>query len=498
MPRVRINDTDLDVERDCRLRDLMVQAALAMPCGGNGICGKCKVKVVGAVSEMTEVEKLHLTEEEVSSGIRLACFTRVVGDCTVTIPTSLSADICVTSHTDQNVTRSATFRYGAAVDIGTTTVAAALYSGEGRRLATATAINPQVSFGADVLSRAQAAEQGKRAILAQLIRGCVSDLLQQMVTAARIQESEIDTVVVTGNTAMLCLLTETSVEHLITAPFFCERLFGETLSADECGLQGLSADAMVYLPRCIDAFLGADLVCAIIATSLCDHKETALLVDVGTNGEMALWHSGQLYVCSTAAGPAFEGVGISCGMIATEGAIDHVDIVNSKLLPHIIGGGTARGVCGSGLIDAVACLLDIEEIDVTGHMEVDECTLIDDVRLSREDIRVLLVSKSAVRSGIETLLFAAHATPEDVKTVYLAGGFGNTLNLYRAARIGMIPKEFARKTELIGNAALGGAIRLLFTKEKDRDMDSIIKANKVELATNPYFTDAFIRNMLFE
>lgn len=495
MPRVWINEEEYSVENDTLISHCLQQAALSLPCGGNGVCGKCKVYVDGSVTPMTRSEKSLLSRQEMEKGIRLACYTRITGDCMVTtIPVDVG-NICVAVCDEKKPDIPVRFRFGAVVDIGTTTVAAALYDAGGRCVSTMATTNPQIAYGADVISRVQASMRGRGTELARQIRRCVSDVLRRVADSAHISTKEIDTMVITGNTVMLCLLTETAVDSLATAPFYSKRVFGEYITAAECGLQGVVKDIPVYLPRCLDAFLGADLVCALLSTGMCERSETALLADLGTNGEIALWHKGCLYACSTAAGPAFEGVGISCGMVAAEGAVDRVYVVNQDLHVHVIGGGDARGVCGSGLIDAVACLMDIEEIDFDGKALEEKYRLLDSVSISCADIQALAVSKSAIRSGVETLLHTADITAAEVDHLYLAGGFGNSIHQRNAVRIGLIPGDLEGKISCIGNAALDGAAIHLFRSVTEFEQ---IPFRKVNLAESPFFADAFIRNMRFQ
>lgn len=498
MPTIRINEKEYSVPMGSCLREWMVTAALALPCGGKGICGKCRVKIRGAVNPVTEAEKTFLTSEELSAGMRLACYTVVEGDCTVIVEEPDRMQICTESSTLKCGANVVFAHYGAVVDIGTTTMVAALYNSDGKRLADAAIANPQQPWGADVLSRAEAATKGEMQALTSVVQTGVTALLYEVAQKSGASIDAIESVVVTGNTAMLCLFTGTPVDSLIKAPFTSPRLFGETLSAGACGLKGMSTEIPVYLPCCVGAFLGADLVCAVQHTDLCERSDTVLLVDIGTNGEIALWHKGRLYLCSTAAGPAFEGVGISCGMPAYSGAIDRVVLLNGQLLAHTTGGEKAKGVCGSGLIDAVACLLDLEEIDRSGCMMQAEFSLAENIALTAEDVHALQVAKSAICSGIQTLLHAAGATIEEVAVCYLAGGFGNSLHLIQAGRIGLLPIPLIHRAQLVGNAALGGAEKMLLDPQCRENLFEIFRsAQSIDLATSPFFADAFIRNMLF-
>ena len=489
MPRITIMDREYEAEKGTLVKECLMHLGVPFPCGGNGMCGKCRVSITGVVNPLTEQEKQLLSDTDISKGIRLACFARIQGDCGIQI---LPLDCVTVSAVSANVEGAdGEFSYGVAIDVGTTTVVAALYDGYGHNLAEASAINPQISFGADVITRAQAAAMGKSADLSTSICRCINDLLCQLSHDTGADTEAIQKVVITGNTAMLCMLIETPVDALLCAPFQSYRLFGEMLSAPRICFPVLSAEAQVYLPRCIDAFLGADFVCAMGAVGLTRSTDTALMVDVGTNGEMALWHNGQLYACSTAAGPAFEGVGISCGMVAAQGAIDRVKIANQSLVYHTIGGTAPIGICGSGLIDLVACLRDLDELDSMGAMMENEYPLCPNISLTREDIHAFLVSKSAIRSGMETLCHAAGVPIDAVQRVYVAGNFGSSLNLRNAVRTGLFCREWEGRIIPVGNAALKGASQRLF--DQNDDMPAV---QKVELATDAYFADAFIRNMV--
>ena len=304
--------------------------------------------------------------------------------------------------------------------------------------------------------------------------------------------------VITGNTVMLCLLTETSVEPLSHAPFALPRCFGETMLAETLGFSMIAPKTVLYLPPCMGAFVGADTTCAVLADGLCRRASAGLLVDIGTNGEMALWHDGRLLVCSTAAGPAFEGVGISMGMRGEEGAISAVTLANGQMCADVIGGGMPRGICGSGLVDAAACLLALEVLDETGYLEDDPAVIAGDVCLNQADIRALQLAKSAISAGIESLLAAVGMKAERLAAMSIAGGFGRYLNLQNAAQIGLLPQEAVQRAQVIGNAALAGAVMLLLDGSCTAECAALAdRAEVLELATNPVFVEAYMAGMMF-
>ena len=469
------------------------------PCGGHGKCGKCKVLASDKLSPPSDAELKLLTKDELAGGIRLSCCTFAEGDCEVKSLESAASAQIVTGGKQVGFELNPTFEnYGAAIDIGTTTLAARLYDAKGNLLAETSRLNPQSEFGADVISRIEAALGGSGEALADSIRGAIGDILNQLASSAKIDTQKIDSVVITGNTVMLSLLTLEDTEPFSHAPFAAKRLFGEVLNAIELDFSCLSPEAKIHLPPCISAFVGADTVCALLATGLTE-CDAAMLVDIGTNGEMAVWHNNSLTVCSTAAGPAFEGVGISMGMRGAAGAIDKVSLSGEKLESHVIGGGEAMGICGSGLVDAAACMLDSEILDESGALDDDPFALKDSVSITGRDVRMLQLAKSAICAGLLTLIESAGLEPEDVATLYIAGGFGNYLNKESAAKIGLLPRFLAENSETVGNAALSGASMLLLDsglKEKAKNMAD--QAQVLDLSTNKSFSEQYMLGMIFE
>lgn len=469
------------------------------PCGGHGKCGKCRVVARGALCEPTDAERRILSDAELSRGARLACLARVYGDCEIETAENAREEKILIDGVRASFEQNPRFKkYGVAIDVGTTTVAARLYGADGTALAEAARLNPQSEWGADVISRIEAALGGEREALAASIRAAIDGVIFELAEQACIGSKEIDAAVITGNTTMLSLLTGESVEPLSHAPFAAKRLFGEHLTAGELSLTALSCDTGIYLPPCISAFVGADIACALLASALTERGDTAALVDIGTNGEMALWHNGRLTVTSTAAGPAFEGVGISMGMRGAVGAIDKVTVEDGALSAHVIGGGNAVGVCGSGLVDAVACMLELELIDESGYLEEDELVIKAPVSLAPKDIRMLQLAKSAIAAGIQTVIESEGLTADEVSVLYIAGGFGSYLNMDSAATIGLLPSALAKKARLVGNAALSGAAMLLLSKDLAGECERLARsASALNLSESPAFSEHYISAMAF-
>lgn len=469
--------------------------ALDMPCAGRGTCGKCRVWAEGALSPVTAEERAHLTEAELAAGVRLACCCRVRGDCRVRLFEEAAAVVRLSGTQAAFKKKPMFVRCGAAVDIGTTTVAAQLYDENGL-LAETGCFNPQRAFGADVISRVDAARSGKGQALSDCIRNAVSALLTQMAARVGKAASEIDAVVITGNTAMLYLLTGRSPACLAAAPFEADCLFGERLTGASLGL--CVEKARVYLPACISAFVGADITAAVLASGITCREKSALLADIGTNGEIVLWHNGRLCACSTAAGPAFEGAGLSMGMGGKSGAVDHVTLVDGQLSAHVIGNAAPRGICGSGVVDALACLLKTGAVEETGFMEGGTAQVAGAVSLTAEDVRCVQLAKSAVCAGMQTLLHTAGLTEEALPELLIAGGFGSYLDVTNAAAIGLIPRALEKRTRAIGNASLAGAAMLLQSRALTETLEQIAKScETLDLSTNPFFMEAYVENMMF-
>ncbi len=443
------------------------------PCGGLGKCGKCAVTLSGEISQPNAAEE--------AAGCRLACQAQILGDAQVFLPNSISLEQI---QTESAVTLSLTpgrTGIGAAVDIGSTTVVLRRYDlATGHILGQAAMLNPQTAIAADVMSRIGAAMEGKLSVLQTQITDALSLLLKQAGSSA-------DVMVLTGNTTMLYLLTGRDPASLSRAPFHADTLF-------DCHTTVLGIPA--YLPPCMNAFVGADISCAVLASDMCRHK-IALLCDIGTNGEIALWKDGVLYVTSTAAGPAFEGALISCGCSSIPGAIDKVFAEHGTLRCHTIGEKEAVGICGSGLIDAVAMLLQEEIMDETGALDED-VELAPGVTLLQKDIRALQLAKAAIAAGIQTLLEGSKTICDDIEVLYLAGGFGSHLNIASAAAIGLIPRELEQKVQVIGNAALAGACQLLLDEGSLAVVRKIAdSAQHYNLGGNPVFNEYYMEQMLF-
>lgn len=450
------------------------------PCGGRGRCGNCAVRAEGTLSALTPAEE--------KAGTRLSCQTKLLGDGVVWLKSDCAA--VEVSGSAPALGRPMEGIFGAAVDIGTTTLALKLYDLKtGALLAQQGALNPQGSIAADVMGRIGAAMEGQLSLLQSMVKDAVRDLLDEACKKAGISGAAVGSLVVTGNTAMLYLLTGRDPACLSAAPFRADCLFDR-----QDTLLGIPA----YYPPCMNAFVGADITCAVLDSGMHLKEETALLCDIGTNGELALWKDGRLYVASTAAGPAFEGAGISCGCGSIPGAIDRVWLEDGVVRMHTIGGELPVGLCGSGLVDAIAAFLETGDIDETGAVEAESLPLAAVVRLLPRDVRAVQLAKGAIAAGIRTLLELAEVSEEEVGTLYIAGGFGSHLNTASAAAIGLIPAAMANRVRILGNSALSGAARLLLNRELICEARNLARqVESVTLSGNSRFSHHFMNAMLF-
>ena len=471
--------------------------AFALPCAGNHTCGKCRVHIDGAVSPANESELRLLGEDALAKGIRLACAACVTGDLTVTVHEEGQSKIVAWYQTPE-YERTET-GYGFAVDIGTTTVAVQLIErATGRVLAERLGENAQRGYGADVISRIEACKTVGLDVLSGRINEQLEHMAQECLAETGI--TEIAESVVTGNSTMLHLYEGLDPASLAVVPFDVQSYFG-------CYSRRTLAGAPVYLPRCVGAYVGADITCAILAADLMN-GDTQLLVDIGTNGEMALARDGKLLCCATAAGPAFEGAGLSCGMPAAPGAIRTVQDIDGEISYETVQDAPPVGVCGSGILDALAVMLQNEIIDDSGYLELEDEDEDEDepgwkigdsnIQITQRDVRQIQLAKSAICGGLMTLMDHESLTADDASRFFVAGGFGNTMNHDSAAAIGLFPAGLRSKTAFIGNGALGGACMLLMNRELRTQTEQLAQqATELSLSESPTFMEYYVDCMSF-
>ena len=485
---------ELEAPSGTPLRDLLFEQGVEFPCGGQGRCRGCRVRVQAGTAEINDAQRERLSAEELNNGWRLACQCSLAGDLEVELrqwDAAILAD-------DSPFVFEPRPGLGVAVDLGTTTLVAQLLDlTTGRVLAVRTALNAQARYGADVMSRIEYATAGDHLLaLADLIRRQIASLIDQMVSASRAERDEIRGVVLVGNTVMHHLFCGLDVEPLSHYPFESPQTGLKLFRASDVGWN-LSPGATISFLPCLGGFVGSDVLAGVLATRLSESEEMGALVDLGTNGEIVIGNSACLLCASTAAGPAFEGARISMGMRAATGAISQVTVENQRLVCHVLGNVAPQGLCGSGLVDAVAAGLDLEVIQPSGRFANGrkEWALDPPVVLTQSDIRELQLAKGAIAAGFRILLDRLGASLDDLKSLYLAGAFGNYISRSSARRIGLIDLPIDQVSPA-GNTALLGAKLALFSEEGSY-ASLLGKIEHVPLKADANFQEVFVDRLGF-
>ena len=494
------------------LRDLLFEQGVEFPCGGQGRCRGCRIRVLNGKAEVNLAQQERLSPEEIAEGWRLACQCAVEGDLEIELR-QWDAAILVDETPFAFRPRQG---LGVAVDLGTTTLVAQLLDlTTGKVLAVSTALNAQARYGADVMSRLHfAVLGGGQHQLESLIRQQIGALIEQLLFSAGRQGAEIADIVVVGNTVMHHFFCGIAAEPLTHYPFEPAEGGLQTLRSGALGWK-LAGDPLVRFLPCLGGFVGSDVLAGILATKLPERDDLVGLVDLGTNGEIVIGNHEGMLCASTAAGPAFEGAKISMGMRASTGAISQVTVAPT-LTPipseegikgrcshdgvhcHVIGDGTPRGLCGSGLVDAVAAGLELGVIATSGRFSNGEASwmLAPPVALTQNDIRELQLAKAAIAAGIKLLMQRKGAT--ELGRLYLAGAFGNYIDRTSARRIGLI--DFPPETvEAAGNTALLGAKLALFSLDSEGGSYAGVRRciEHVALNADPSFQDVFVEELAF-
>ncbi len=570
------------------LRRHLPETAPESPCGGKHTCGKCRLRIKsGSVSAPTETELSFLSPEDVTSGVRLACFataTEPLSPITVellnagreheilssglmpafnlapavtrkrydslhtddghTLAGTLSSLFYQTTKTrlpagnlrllrqladaaqteqqmdvlylqDEPIAIEAARQSGrlcaVAVDIGTTTVACTLVDLEtGEELGQAADINPQTLYGSDVLSRIEHTMQNANGVqaLQALIASCLDRLTAQMAEAAGISPINIYAFAVAANTTMLHLLLGVNPKSIAHAPYYPVLTDATVVPAHSLGLKNASADAVLCCLPSISAYIGADILAGIDISGIASANDNVLFIDIGTNGEIVLSQRGRLSACSCAAGPALEGMNISCGMRAAAGAIEQVQFGDDGFTVKTIGGAPPAGICGSGVLDIMATLLRHGAVDPSGRIASSLPAAFEahvrpngktpafilsggdtPVEFTQSDIRQVQLAKGAILSGITALLQTAGLLAEDVDRVLIAGQFGSHLPQESLLSAGILPQDFKGKIQYIGNTSLTGAKLFLLDRSAGERMTRLAQAvSYMELSTYPGYT----------
>ncbi len=474
----------MEVRRGAALGSVLAAHGLEFPCGGFELCGGCRVRLLEGILTPTPKDKLALTDEEIAAGWRLACQARVETAIKLQVE-QWSVPIL---GDNVRLRGSARTGLGIAIDVGTTTLVAQMVDlATGDLVGVQTALNPQTAFGADIMSRVRFAMT--KPDLTALIREAVGNMVG-LLAAGR--ESEVGEAVLVGNTVMHHLFAGIDVEPLSRVPFASSQLGEQCFTPQEVNWE-LPRDCRIRFVSCIGGFVGADVLAGILAVSMNTGSELTALIDLGTNGEIAIGNQDRILCASTAAGPAFEAASIRMGMRAATGAVAQVVNCGGKLKCAVIGDVAPRGICGSGLVDAVAAGLETGAILPSGRLAngAREFPLMAPVVVSQGDIRELQLAKGAIAAGVRILLRHWGASMQDLRAVYLAGAFGNYVRVESAVRIGLL--EMARERVIsAGNTALRGAKLLLLSEH-----GPMPKVEHLSLAADPCFQDTFVDCMGF-
>lgn len=579
--------TKILAERGVNLLELLIENGYSIdsPCGGKGICGKCKIRVLADKDKYGKKYQLacHTTVEEdlvveiperkkdgvqimTSGQLTISTNSSIKKSYIELTPPSIDDQISDVARIDMamaparvsneliadvpDILRLNNFKvtavmyyntiigiepgntedisYGIAIDVGTTTIVGFLMElNTGEELGRYSSLNPQSVYGADVMTRIDYTVTKLEGLstLGQLLRDEINNMIYYFCTQYEISAQDIYEIVFVGNTIMMHILAGIPIKNIASSPFIpvvCKRL---ELASRDLELKIYRHGRAVILPM-ISGYVGADTVAAILNCGMHRDSNMSLLIDIGTNGEIALGNSDGISVCSTAAGPTFEGASIECGLGGISGAINRV-YIEDDVRYTTIGGLPPKGICGSGIVDTVAQMLKSGILDKTGRIispteemgnlstdlnkrlvlkEGQPAFLLTtkrgdsskDIYISQKDIREVQLAKGAIRAGIEVLMKDKGISYSDVSNVYLAGGFGNYIDCSSAMDIGLIPKEFNGKIVEIGNAAGVGAKMALLSKNMIEEADTIKgMADYVELSSSVDFQTYFIKYLDF-
>jgi uncharacterized 2Fe-2S/4Fe-4S cluster protein (DUF4445 family) len=520
---------------------------ISAPCNGQGICGKCKVRIINAQPPIAPQQNLN--HSEIQEGVRLACREVVEDDMQITLPEGHTLDSRILEGERiskirvapaakvREVNRIFHLYYrgcepvmlngcwqsgyspkGLAVDLGTTTMVVTLMDLQtGAELSTFSSINPQTRYGHDVMTRIQEAstQEGLRR-LATLVSDGLNELIDRACVASGSHPHEILDVVLGGNTTMLQIAAAIDPSPLGVVPFPIGIKSGVTYPSNQFRLN-INPYARVYIPPVTHAFVGSDISAGLLSVRAFDSQRSTLFIDLGTNGEMALMANGHFIVTSTAAGPAFEGMGISQGMRASSGAIEMVWSNGNFLTVRTIDDAPAKGICGSGIMDVMACLIEQNAVDASGLLknpqsnghhksilleqyeifdQVGAIRLTEQVYFTQKDVRQFQLAKSAIKTGIDMLLSAARVQANQLFRIIVAGAFGYHLKIKSLKETGIVPRNFEGELDFVGNTCRTGCALMLLDAETRDYLESKMKSvPHLSIAEQPDFQSRFIDNI---
>jgi len=499
-------------------------------CRGYGSCGLCKVLIEeGSVNSPTSNESLLLTQEMLEQGIRLACQISPMQDISIRIINtapksdwrSLSSDSYFQHfsgfHMFKRVCENIQNFLGLAVDLGTTHISVTLWDMvEGKRLTGRTGLNKQCVFGSDVMTRVIAATQSEEYSheISYLAVDSIGQAILDICSREGYDSRRIRRVSIVGNTAELGLLSEKNYDLLLQPKFWTSEIDCQPVNTLQwCILWNIFEDAVVDVISPLAGFVGSDLLAGIMATEMTVNSQdtsslrpqACLLIDFGTNTEIALWDGARLWVTSAAGGPAFEGSGLSCGMPASPGAIYQIEQNKTRFgfTFKVIAGDEPEGICGSGLVDLLAGLLDAKIINAKGKFTekiTDEGFVIhkghNTIAVKSQDIDVLQRAKGAIGAGIQCLIQSSGTDLKTLEKIYVCGAFGKCLNIKNAQKIGLLPQIPETSVQLCGNTALAGCEMLLLSSTIEQELKCLReKSCIINMSDYPEFDNLFMENL---
>ncbi len=525
--KVRQSGRRIACQKGENLLEALLRAGVFVdnPCNGKGICGKCKVRVcAGGASELTASEERLLKPEEAAEGVRLSCMTEVTGDIEIELLSKERKHEVLTKGYMPEFERDRyDGGYGVIIDIGTTTVVTALIDLKtGEELANASMINAQKRYGLDVLTRiTYEYEHPDRGIceLQQAIVNSVNGMIEEACKEAGIEKNEIREIDVAANCTMMHMLLGVDARSIGKSPYKPEFTEAKELPAREIGIEA-GEDARLYCLPQVSAYIGADIVAGTYVCELQKERGNVLFIDIGTNGEIVLASGGRLLCCSCAAGPALEGMNISSGMRAAEGAIEDVRITEQGIEVDVIGGQEPAGLCGSGILAVVKELLRTGIVKKTGVFVKKEKLREEDYRypmlrlngtkrefilweepellVTQGDVRQVQLAKGAILSGFTALLRKAGIGMEDLDKVMIAGQFGAHLPAASLIGTGILPKEAEGKLVYVGNSSKTGAYMALMSEKVKWEIEALAgKMEYMELAETENYERIFTESMIF-
>jgi uncharacterized 2Fe-2S/4Fe-4S cluster protein (DUF4445 family) len=482
---------EFTVNHQTPLIDVLHEFGVEFPCGGKGTCGKCKVRLLNGEIEITPTHQQKLEQLNLSSDWRLACYSHCTSDITLEIDQFnhlILADESEFKFVPQQ-------GFGIAVDLGTTTVVVQLIDlMTSKVISVETFLNPQVKFGADLISRIQACLDGHSGEMTRQIRKAIGTTIELILKKHCV---EVQQIILVGNTAMQLIFANSDITPLSAYPFHVNDLEMKLFSTEDLEWNFTTAGSIRFYPS-IGSFVGSDILAGIVATELHLKENYTALIDLGTNGEIVVGNRDRIVCASTAAGPAFEGANISMGMRAVTGAVSSLYWKEGKFEATVIGNTIPKGICGSALIDAVAIFRQQDLIGMFGEINSGEMQLpvVGKVVLTQKDINEFQLAKAAIAAGLTILCSQLSIKVSDISELYIAGGFGNYINLSHLTATGMIelPEE---KIHKMGNTALIGAKLFLFTDDSVTH-EILNRTSHINLESDPDFQDIYVEKLMFE